>query len=427
MNVLLVALGSAGDVNPLVGLGLALRSRGHEVTLLANSHFEPLSRRFGLEFHEIAPAADYYAVVEKPALWEPVSGLKLVIEWLVLEPMRRTFTAIRQRNVPGETVVVAPVSAFGARIAQESLKIPLVSVCIQPSILRSVTQPPVLRPLPLSPKMPRLWNRSWLWFADRAMVDPLVRAKTDGFRAELNLPPVRRGFGPWSLSPLLILGLFPEWFAPLQADWPAQVRLSSFPLFDEGQATSLPPDAVNFLEAGEPPIVFTPGSAMRQGRAFFEAAVEACRRLKSRAVLVTRYQDQVPYELKESMGTFAFLPFSRLFPRARLVVHHGGIGTASQALGAGVPQLVMPMAFDQHDNARRLERLGVARSLAPRRFSGRAVARVIADLLDSREVADSCRRSAERLQSTDGLDATCRLIEDAATGVDKVSGVNGTP
>ena len=311
-------------------------------------------------------------------------------------------------------MIVAPVSAFGARIAQEFLKIPLVSVCIQPSLLRSVSQPPVLKPLPLSHQMPRVWNRSWLWLADRAMVDPLVRAETDGFRGELKLPPVRRGFGPWSLSPLLVLGLFPEWFAPPQADWPPQVRLTGFPLFDEGEAAALLPEAVAFLNAGEPPVVFTPGSAMRHGRAFFKSAVDACHQLNMRALLMTRYQDQVPGNLKPSIGSYKFLPYSRLFPQARLVVHHGGIGTASQALRAGVPQLVMPMAFDQHDNASRLERLGVAECVSPGRFSARAVARAIARLVESRHVAESCRRCAELLRATNHLDEPCQLIEYAA-------------
>jgi UDP:flavonoid glycosyltransferase YjiC (YdhE family) len=155
---------------------------------------------------------------------------------------------------------------------------------------------------------------------------------------------------------------------------------------------------------------------MRQGSGFFRAAVEACRRLEARAVLITRYQDQIPSGLRASIRSFTSLPFSRLFPRASLVVHHGGIGTSSQALHAGVPQLVMPMAFDQHDNASRLERLGVARSLSPRFFSSSAVASAIVELLASRQVSDSCRRCADRLRPPENLDAPCRLIEDAASG-----------
>jgi rhamnosyltransferase subunit B len=383
------------------------------VSLLANRHFEPLARRAGLDFDEIAPASDYHSVVEKQDLWQPVSGTRHVIDSLVLRPMRRTFDVIRDRNIPGATVVAAPVSAFGARIAQERLGVPLVSVCIQPSVLRSCTQPSVLKPLPLSSRLPRLWNQSWLSLMDRVVVDRLVRAETDAFRRELNLHRVCKGFAAWSLSPSRVIGLFPDWYAQPQPDWPPQVRLTGFPLYDEGENVPLASEVSSFLDASEPPIIFTPGSAMRHARSFFEAAVTASERLKARAVLLTRYPDQVPSRLPAYIRWFDSAPFSRLFHRARLVVHHGGIGTASQAIGAGLPQIIMPMAFDQHDNARRLERLGVARSLDRRRFSGPAVARMIAALLDSQEVGDRCRRMAGRVRATASLTECCELIEEA--------------
>jgi UDP:flavonoid glycosyltransferase YjiC (YdhE family) len=110
---------------------------------------------------------------------------------------------------------------------------------------------------------------------------------------------------------------------------------------------------------------------------------------------------------------FDFVPFSRLFPRAAAVVHHGGIGTSAQGLAAGVPQLVMPLAHDQHDNAARLERLGVGRSLLPKKFRAPAVAARLDRLLRSQSVAEQCRAAADRICRDDPLPETCRLIEDA--------------
>ena len=132
-------------------------------------------------------------------------------------------------------------------------------------------------------------------------------------------------------------------------------------------------------------------------------------------MLVSPFADQVPKNLPASVEVIDAIPFGRLFPRAAAVVHHGGIGTSAQALAAGVPQLVMPMAFDQHDNAGRLERLGVARSLSPRRFQGAAVARVLAALLDSAPVTASCRALADALRREAPLEAACHWIERAAT------------
>jgi UDP:flavonoid glycosyltransferase YjiC (YdhE family) len=110
------------------------------------------------------------------------------------------------------------------------------------------------------------------------------------------------------------------------------------------------------------------------------------------------------------------IPFSRLFSRAAAVVHHGGIGTSSQAIRAAIPQVIMPMAFDQHDNADRLERLGVARSISPRRFRGSTLAEVLAGLLTSPSVAAACRAAGEQVRRADPVGNACHWIEQASDG-----------
>ena len=83
----------------------------------------------------------------------------------------------------------------------------------------------------------------------------------NAYRAELGLAPVSRIFRSWIHSPQRVIGLFPEWFFPPQPDWPAQIRLTGFPLFDEAGLHPLDPGLDAFLAAGDPPIAFTPGSA----------------------------------------------------------------------------------------------------------------------------------------------------------------------
>jgi rhamnosyltransferase subunit B len=417
LNALLIALGSAGDVYPFVALGLGLRARGHRVTLLTNGHFEPVVRRAGLDFLELGTDAEYQAVIERPEVWDPIGCIRPIIDWVVLGPMRRTFEIIADRNVPGATVVAAPLTALGARIAQEKHGVPLVTVALYPSLLRSVSHPPALRPLPIARGLPRRWNQFWYWLSDVALLDRLIGPKANAFRAELGLAPACRFLADRSFSPGRVLGLFPDWFGPPQPDWLPQVRLTGFPLYDASEATPLAPEVVEFFAAGEPPIVFAPGSAMRHGRAFFEAAVDACRQLGRRAALVSRFRDQIPGVLPGGIRQFDSVPFSRLFSHAAAVVHHGGIGTSAHGLAAGIPHLVMPMAYDQHDNAARLEELGVAGSLAPHRFHGPQIARALAPLLASPAVAARCRVYAERLRQADPLADSCRLIEQAASAV----------
>jgi rhamnosyltransferase subunit B len=247
LNVLFVALGSAGDVFPFIGLGQNLQALGHQVTLLTNSHFEGLIGRAGLEFVELSTEADYQAITNDPMLWSPIHGIRSVARWLILRNMRRTFAIVRQRNRPGETVIAAPLTAFGARIAQERLGIRLLTVSLQPSALRSSLEPLIVKTLPLSRGRPS-WNRLLYRLADRAVFNPLVGEETNGFRAELG--PIVGSIWNWAFSPLRILGPFPEWFGPRVADWPSSVRLCQLPLYDAGDQAPLAPEVATFLERG---------------------------------------------------------------------------------------------------------------------------------------------------------------------------------
>ncbi len=93
-------------------------------------------------------------------------------------------------------------------------------------------------------------------------------------------------------------------------------------------------------------------------------------------------------------------------------MHHGGLGTSAQGLRAGVPQLVMPLAFDQADNATRMRRLGVASLLYPKRFTGKAVADRLKHLLEDNGIKQSAKSVSERLRGTDGATKASALLED---------------
>ncbi|MEM1013565.1 MAG: nucleotide disphospho-sugar-binding domain-containing protein, partial [Planctomycetota bacterium] len=183
------------------------------------------------------------------------------------------------------------------------------------------------------------------------------------------------------------------------------------PLYDERDTQQLPADLAAFLDEGDPPIAFTPGSAMFFGEAFFKAAVEACQRLGRRGLLLTRHADHLPSDLPTGVRHVAFAPFSGLLPRCAAVVHHGGIGTLSQGFAAGIPQIVMPMAHDQPDNARRLIDLGVGGAIVPKRFKPGRLATLLKRLLNDPAVADRCRSLATKVTAHDGLARAADEVE----------------
>lgn len=422
MHAILIPFGSYGDVHPFVGLGRALRARGHRVTVITSGHFEPLICRAGLEFVGVATAADYDRILSDPDLWHPRRSFRTVALPALEMGLRRGYELIEGLYEPGNTVVAAAGMAFGARIAQEKLGIPLATVHLQPLCLLSAHETPVLPGGWLPRWVPSVLKRLALGAGSRWVLDRIVGPITNAFRAELGLPPTRDLLLSWWHSPQRVVGFFPDWFGPPQPDWPPQTRLVGFPLYDERE-TGIPDEARTFLDAGEPPILFTPGSAMRYGGPFFAAAMDACRRLGRRGIFLTRYREQLPPRLSADVRHFDYLPLSTVLPRAAALVHHGGIGTAAQGLAAGVPQLTMPMAHDQPDNADRLRRLGVGASVPPRRFHGPIVARALDRLLGSAEVAAACRTAANRFHDAQPLDAACHLLEELVPATPTDSGL----
>lgn len=414
MNILLAPVGSHGDVHPFCGIGQALLRRGHRVTMLTNGLFEPLARRVGLEFVPVGTADDYRTLIADPKLWSAKQGWKTVfastIDWLL--PMQYDALRAQVAAAPSDdTVIVAGTLAFGARVLQEETGVPLATVHLQPSTIRSVHAPPKLPGAPPLGWAPAWFLRAVFGFVDRFVIDPVVAPPLNAFRAGKGLPEAKWIARDWWHSPDLAIGLFPEWFAAPQPDWPQQMKLTGFPLFDEKGLGPMSEELQRFFETGDKPIAFTPGSAMSHGREFFRAATDACTILGRRGLLLTRHAEQLPPLLPPGVMHVPYAPFSDLLPRCAALVHHGGIGTTAQAMATGVPQLIQPMSHDQPDNAARVKRLGVGDELSVKKFRGADVARKLRALLDSRNVAARCADVASKFADARPLETTCDLIE----------------
>ena len=406
----MTALGSYGDVYPIVAIGAALRARGHQVTVITNPHFRSLVHAEELEFVALGTEQQYLELTRHPHLWKPLRSLGLVLR-LAGTFARPIYDAILERSESGNTVVAAHGLDLGSRIAQEAHGIPMANLHLAPLALRTLHAGPALPYGSLSGGVPRSLKQAAYWTADRLVADPPLLGPVNSLRRELGLAPVHRIYHDWWLSPQLGLALFPDWFAPPQPDWPPPTKCVGFPLWDEGAGDQLPEDADDWLVADDPPIAFTPGSAMTEGRAFFDTAVSVCQRLGRRGLLLSRFDHHVPESLPPTVRHERYLPFSRLLSRVAAVVHHGGIGSCAQGLAGGVPQLVMPMAFDQFDNGARLAKLGVATVVPRRRFSHRTATRALRGLLESDEVQVACRRAAARCAADHCLERSCALME----------------
>lgn len=413
MRVLLAPLGSHGDVHPFIGLGLALKARGHDVHIITSPVFQDLIECHDFAFAPVGTTDDFEKMLINENLWKPRRSMKTLFgdRGRMLRHIREGYRHLVERYIPGKTVIAAGMLAFWARIAHDKPGIPMATVHLQPSSMVSYAEPPEFAQLRMRKWWPQ-WLKSFLyWIGDTRIVDPLVTPPINEFRAEIGLPPVRRVIGHWGHSPQRIIGLFPEWYAP-NPDWFPCFRHAGFIRFDQAGMNPMSAELESFLKSGEPPICFSFGSAMRHGKPYFEAAVEACRILGKRGLLLAKGKGQVPVKLPDSVLHLDYAPFSEVFPRCHAVVHHGGIGTTAQGLAAGVPQLIMPLSFDQPDNARRLERLGVGARLWPKRFTGRRLADAIFQLLDSPATRMRAKDVAGLMRDSTAAANACRLIEE---------------
>jgi len=411
MHVVLVSVGTDGDIFPYVGLGAALLARGYSVTLTASEHYEPLASRHGFAFQALVSAEENRELFEHPDFWNPLKTAPLMARWGV-RFIRRQYDLL-SKLVTREAVLVANPGVFAASLVHEKLGVPLTNLILQPWMIPSSIAPPIIPNFTFLSHAPR---PVWKAFARGIDVfgDILIGRELNGLRATLGLKPMRRILSNW-LSKQLVVGMFPDWYGLPQADWPPQIRLVGFPLFDGGQSEILPPEVMEFCRASTTPVAFTFGTGMAHSASLFRAALEACEILGTRGIFLTKYRDQLPDSLPPSVLQCAFAPFQKLFPHCAAVVHHGGIGTVAKAMAAGIPQLIHPLCFDQIDNAMRAKGLGVGDCLRTKRFNGKQIATALTALMTDK-TRTKCRRLMTRFDKTDALAMSAELIETLAAG-----------
>ena len=407
-HVVVVTIGTAGDLFPFLRLALALRDAGHAVSFLAPDLHEPYVRQAGLPFQALPIDP---SVLDDPNLWDARKGFGVV--WRATRPAAAQlvpFVAGLPADQPCVLLVhpLALPEADLCRAARPDIRI--AAAYLAPSNLPTIHDPLVMGPLRVAPWVPFALRR-WLWrHVSAHLIDPFALPELNAARRRHGLPPVPSLLGYMYRVPDLSIALFPEWFARTQPDWPQPLLRADFPLYDPNPTLAAEPELTRFLAAGDAPVVFTPGTGNRQAGQYFRSALIAVRKLGRRAIFLTAHPDQLPPELPPEVLWQAYMPLRALLPQVAALVHHGGIGTTAEALRAGTPQLVAPFAHDQFDNAARVEALGVGLVLPATHLDARRLERSLRQLLSSPTTPAQCRAAAARFMPDSPLDAVCAAL-----------------
>ena len=348
MRFLLNPIGSIGDLHPYLAVGSALRDSAGTTSPSSRIRTTKSSiRGAGLGFVALGTAEDLEGFWRDPKMWRPWSGWKVSLDWSVIRPMRQAYEEIAARYVPGETVVAGPGWAFGARLAQDKLGVPMATFHLGADKFQSVYQSPRMPPpMWLPDGMPRVLKRLQYWIADTLFTDPLLAPPTNAFGPNWGCLPCAPS-GPLVAFAAALIGMFPDWFGPPQPDWPPQTLLTGFPLWDRGELESVPEELAQFLAAGDR------RWCSRLGRPTSIRGLLSCRGrrlppLGPPGILITKFAETCR-RICRRRAAFPYVPFATCC-LARGAGAPCGDGHHGAGVAAGIPQLVTPMVFGQPQN-----------------------------------------------------------------------------
>jgi UDP:flavonoid glycosyltransferase YjiC (YdhE family) len=406
-RIVLATFGSLGDLHPFLALALGLRECGAAPVLATHELYRERIEALGIEFAPLRPNYDPNQEDLNLLSMDPWRGTEAIIREGLFPNLRDTYHDLA-RAAEGASLLVSHTIVFPAPLVAEKAQVPWASVLLAPMALMSATDPPHPAPVP--------WvNKVWSFGprVNRVLIN-LIRRKTERWcepvqqlRRELGLPPGGHPLFEGQHSSLLALALFSKAIGVPQPDWPRSVRQTGFCFLPDGR--EMPPGLQKFLDGGPAPVVFTLGSAavLTAGDFFVESA-RAVDELRCRAVFIAGSESRVA--ANNNLFITQYAPYSKVFPRASVAVHQGGIGTTAQALRAGTPALIVPFAHDQPDNAARVVRAGAGRSIPRAEYSAARVIRELKILLAQESFRTRARAAADQIACEDGVDAACRAM-----------------
>lgn len=413
-RIILTTFGSYGDIHPYMAIALELKERGHQPVIATSELYREKMQASGFEFiavrPNIAPPRDQDSELMERVM-EPRTGSQFLLNEWFFPALRDGYHDLSKAVIGADLLLTHPLSFAGPLVAQKT-GIPWVSTVLAPCSFFSAYDPPV----------PPFWQ----WMRHLQILGPRLMTAFfkqvmkvysnkpyDQFRDELGLPDRGSPVFAGQHSPTLVLALFSHLFAQPQPDWPPQTQVTGFPFYDGRNELEMPAELAQFLDDGPPPIVFTLGSsAVWVARDFYRESIAAAKLIGRRAVLlIGDDRNHLSEALPRDVLAVNYAPFEALLPRSCAMVHHGGVGTTSQGLRAGVPTLIVPFAFDQPDNAAHAARLGCSRTLPRTKYQARRVATELSALLKQPGYGAKARITGQQLRAENGAAVAVNLME----------------
>ncbi|MFO7663805.1 MAG: glycosyltransferase [Chloroflexota bacterium] len=412
MRTCIVTIGTRGDVQPYVALGLGLKAAGHDVTIATLEEFKPLVQNYGLQHDTLR--GDFLKVARKAsdesATRKPGNPLRLIPQYV--EMARDTLEDEWSSAHRAELFIYNP-AAFGGNHIAEKLGVP--SFAAVPAPLYSPTQafPSPFFPFSNLGPLNKLSHRLF------AKLGPILYRKPIGeWRKEvLGLPPAK-GETMLRGKPVTKLYAYSEAILPRPADWDESSVVTGYWFLDSPADWQPPPELVNFLRQGPPPVYVGFGSMFMDGGVRkTEIVLNALKLAGRRGILATGWGGLAVSNASDDIFVVDAVPHNWLFPRVAAVVHHGGAGTTGAALRAGRPTIICPFVGDQYFWGRRVKALGVGPSpISQWRLTAERLADGIRCAVDDQAMRQRAAALGKAIRAEDGIGRAIALIHKQLSG-----------
>ena len=412
-KIVLTTIGSLGDLHPKLALALELRRRGHDPVVCTWAGYQEKVEALGLTFKPMRPNVDPTDRELLRRTMDAAKGPETVIRDIIFPSLRNMYDDLAAA-CDGAGLIVSGEIVYAVPSLVEKTGIKWCSTSLAPMTLFSAEDPnvyPAAEWLEFLRPLPAIFHRTLFTVMQLTISGWYEPYKA--FRRELGLSEDHEPIFRDKFSRTLHLAMFSRALARPRSDWPLSTLQTGFCFFDESETSEPNAELADFLSSGEPPIVFTLGSAaVMDAGSFFDESIKAAKSLGKRAVILYGRENEPPDGLTGDVLGIDYAPFSQVFGQAACVVHQAGVGTTAQVLRAGVPQLIVPFSHDQPDNAARVRRAGVAEIIRRGDYHAETASISLNKILGEPQYRQNALRLKQMVDAENGTTTACDAIEE---------------
>lgn len=392
-NIIITTHWSDGDVIPFLYIGKYLKKCGHEVTIFTHCFYEEKAKEAGINFVAWDTWDEYRELMDSVTKYADTTAGKEEIQlfqdkYESISVRIKEYELLKPYCVRENTILIAKNrSSIAALMIAEKLKLPLIWVYVNPYEYESIDN----------------YNK---------LNSEKLCEEANELREKIGLKPIGSWLA-WQYSPKVQIGLWPEWYKSDIVTTPSNIRLIGFPLEPINKINCLiPNELMDILLENPSPIIISGGTSKKIRNEFYNVSIEVATNFNRKVIVATRYKELLPAQIPENIFVFDYIPLYEALSYASLIIHHGGIGTTSNALSVGVPQLILADYIDRPLNGAIVKQIGLGEYLPPLRWNHKNITDNINKLLTS-DYREKCFRFAKEHRSENTFEIIGEIVKNA--------------